>query len=84
MKDWIGMAMQRIEDVLHERTIRKLEAEYRSEMARGRKPMAGAVFRDIQRAVERRSPEQCARMERQATDRLDPHARAVFEREPQV
>ena len=81
MKDLIGMLLLRIDDYFHERDIRALHREYDAELRKGRTVMAQAVLRDIHYAVECRSPEQWARMQRRQAAKLDPHARAVLQQE---
>lgn len=73
--------MQRVDDWLHERLIRRLARELCSVAARGNVCLLRVVKADYEAAIAARSPWQMARMDRKFKASLDPHARAVLDRE---
>lgn len=74
------MIPQRIADYLRERRIKALNRECRDHMAAGRSDEGRLAFQQMSLEIKARSPQQVARMERAAYERLDPHSRAIFDR----
>lgn len=71
---------QRLADHRRERRIRTLRAEAVRLLDIDKAAAREAAIRLFDEC-EQRSPQQIARMERDAKARLDPHARAVYERQ---
>lgn len=72
---------QRIKDFLLERRIKRLARELCNAAAFGNVCLLRVVKADYQDALNARSPQQLARMDRKLKASLDPHARAVLDRE---
>lgn len=75
--------MQRIADWRRERRIRRLCDVCKAHMAAGRSDEGRLAWALMVHEIKNRSPQQIARMERAARDRLDPHSRAIFDRHAQ-
>lgn len=73
--------MSRIHDYLLERRIKKLHREYLAALRNGKPMLARAIGRDIAVAIKARSPRAWARIEAKRLSRMDPHERAVVQRE---
>lgn len=75
--------MQRIADWLRECRIARLCAVCKAHMAAGRSDEGRLAWALMVHEIKNRSPQQVARMERAARDRLDPHSREIFDRHAQ-
>lgn len=75
--------MQRIADWRRERRIRRLCEVCKAHMAAGRSDEGRLAWALVVHEIKNRSPQQIARMERAARDRLDPHSREIFDRHAQ-
>ena len=74
------MIPQRIADYLRERRIRRLSRALSAAIREGRKDDARAIQHEWSAEIFARSAEQQARMEAAMLRKMDPHARAFFER----
>jgi hypothetical protein len=77
----IEAGMQRVDDWLLERRIKRLARELCAVAAKGNVFLLRVVKADYEAAINARSPQQIARMDRRLKASLDPHARAVLDRE---
>lgn len=77
----IAALRQRLADWLRERRIARLhDIAVQALHTRGRASLAHDEIEAMLAEVRQRSPQQQARMERATLARMDPHARAVFEK----
>jgi hypothetical protein len=72
--------MERLTDWRRERHIRALRVRISDAFDAGEKDRGWQLARQLFAECDKRSAKQIARMEQAALDRIDPHARAVFDR----